>query len=321
MRVPDELLDCVYFLCVDVGRPDAHVMKYGGTGFFVSIRSEVLPETQFVYLVTARHCVEKAKNYGPLYLRLNTRDGGAKFIEIDMEWYYPDNDASDVAVLPFAPNTEMFQYRHIQEGMWLTEERIAEHRIGVGDDLYVIGLFTERYGRQRNSRIVRTGILAGMPDENLQDENSGLDYRAYLAEVRSIGGLSGSPVFVFLHPGRVWEGTVSLDRKAFLLGIIRGHWDYRKRMEAIDYAADELDQVNMGIATVTPIQDALDIINGEDLVKQRRQVEREMQKEHAPVLDSAVIDSDETAGEAGITREEFQDALRKASRRVKPDDK
>ena len=54
-------------------------------------------------------------------------------------------------------------------------------------------------GRDRNFPIVRTGHIAMMPDEKIPKVKIG-DWEgnadAYLIESRSIGGWSGSPVFV-----------------------------------------------------------------------------------------------------------------------------
>ncbi len=150
----------------------------------------------------------------------------------------------------------------------------------------IAGLFTEHYGNQQNLPIVRSGIIAAMPTEPLEDTTTGLEYYAYLAEVRSIGGLSGSPVFVFLGPARTYQKKVTLSRKVYLLGLVRGHWDIKHHRQPLDFGMDELQEVNMGIATITPFQDALEIINSEELVKARRHFDKEQAKSKAPTKDA-----------------------------------
>jgi hypothetical protein len=77
MRVRDEILKCVFFL--GVGSPDR--LTYEGTGLFVSIRSEASPDRRYVYLVTARHNLERApRESGSLYLRINTMDTGSQLV-------------------------------------------------------------------------------------------------------------------------------------------------------------------------------------------------------------------------------------------------
>jgi hypothetical protein len=86
--------------------------------------------------------------------------------------------------------------------VFLGEDAIRSYNVGIGDDLVIPGLFTARYGRERNVPILRSGTLASVADESLVDDATGLPYRAYLAEMHSMGGLSGSPVYVDLHPDR-----------------------------------------------------------------------------------------------------------------------
>lgn len=278
MRVPDEVLQCVCFLCVkDRGR-----YHYGGTGFFASMPSEKYPEDSYVYIVTARHCIEKAKQYGNLYVRLNKLDGKAGFVEMKREWYYPDNESSDAVVLDWPPLRHIFKYKYLVRDMFVTDEVIKEQGIGVGDEIVMTGLFTQRYGNQRNIPIVRAGVISAMPDEALEDPNSGLEYHAYLAELRSIGGLSGSPVFVFLGPARAYQKKISMSMKIYLLGLVRGHWDIRRGEQPLDFTDDELQVVNMGIGLITPIQDVAKVLDSKELVKGRRQADEKQTKSKAP---------------------------------------
>src|SRR5436309_1832508 len=106
MRVPDEIKNCVCFLCVEVREQRQPVLRYGGTGFFVRVPAESVEGADHVYVVTAKHCVEKATEHGSLYLRINDRSGGAALVKADEEWLYPTDQAGDVAVLPFDERPE-----------------------------------------------------------------------------------------------------------------------------------------------------------------------------------------------------------------------
>jgi len=259
-----------------------------GTAFFVSVPSSNVPNASYFYLVTAKHCIENAKSEGPLSVRVNTKEGKAQIIRLDPDWLYAEDERTDVAVLPLMPPMDHCSYKALSVSVFATQEFIEQKGVGIGDDLAVIGLFTMREGTQRNQPIARTGIIASMADERLQDHKSGEWYRAYLAEVRPIGGLSGSPVFVFLWPGRVYKNTLDLIGCSFgLLGMIRGHWDYKRFESLVDYTDEELRDVNMGIAIVTPAEDILGVINGEELVKQRRQSDKRILSQRAPTEDSA----------------------------------
>ena len=231
------------------------------------------------YLITARHCIQRAKRYGNLFLRLNTHSGSAELIDIsNLGWVYPNNEATDIAVSehPFEPDQAYFDAAPIPDDMFHEPELLKSTEVGIGDEIIIAGLFRERRGEQRNVPIVRSGILAAMPDEPLMDNDTGLPYDAYLAEVRSLGGLSGSPVVVACGPARLMQsGAIGIGLTFFLLGVIRGHWDYQAPEMIPSFVGDDLSQVNMGIAIVTPFEEARRILYSEEFIKDRRTIEKD----------------------------------------------
>jgi hypothetical protein len=277
MRVSDTLKNCVCFLC---GKNNDGTYHYGGTGFFVAIPSQTQPDKfSHVYLVTAKHTIIKAQDegYHRLHLRIATAGGGADFLETSGDWTFPDDPVTDIAVLPLAIPAN-FTAAVVTLDLIATDAVISSMEVGIGDELIIMGLFPKRTGIKRNIPIVRSGIIAAMPEEPIEDELSGETYEAYLAEVRSIGGLSGSPVF--LRKEIVGSYTKNLGMpltttKIVLLGLIRGHWGLRESKSLIDFAPEERDLFNSGIAIVTPIKDALTIINGEKLVRERRTIDEQ----------------------------------------------
>jgi hypothetical protein len=305
MRVSDELLECVCFLCTE--SPSGQI-KVGGTAFFVSYPAETVTDGQFTYLITARHNIKRASESGDaLVLRMNTADGGVETANIvNLTWHYPDNPASDVAVSSALGDLREhgFAWRTIPWAMFADQDVIASNSIGVGDELLSTGLFVHHYGKRKNVPIVRSGIIAAMPGEPLTDEDTGDEYVGYLAEIRSIGGLSGSPVFVRLGVGRAIEKTISLGTiQVFLLGLVRGHWR-RGQFHAADWGESESDNLNSGIAIVTPITEAMEVIQREDFVAHRKEQEKRHLREHAPTKDSAdSSDSEEFDRFETLTRE------------------
>ena len=288
VRIPDDLLQCVCFVAVNEATPDGERMKYAGTAFFVSVPSAVAPDSGFIYLVTARHCVRRAENAGGLFVRLNTKAGGSELVRVTGGWQYPDDLASDVAVLGWAPPGP-FAYKHVPRSMLAGHATIPETGIGVGDEVVVVGLFTRRHGLARNLPIVRTGIIAAMPEEPFRDKYTGLNFPAYIAEVRSIGGLSGSPVFAVLGPARLDPKTtqIRLSLSFHLLGLIRGHWDHKLDDPEIAFSSDEQSAVNMGMALVTPAQDIIEVLDAEYFTSQRAARDAERLKDQAVTDDHA----------------------------------
>ena len=320
MRIPDDVLDSVCFICVKVpGGHGAEVDFFIGTGFFVSVPSRH-PDINYLYLVTARHVLDGARKqgYSEFYFRLNRTDGTSFTAGLSGEWFYSENPAEDVAVIPCAfPAEYNIQYRHMPLSMCITEESAQEDKLGIGDELFMVGLFNHRSGEQRNIPIVRTGIIASMPDEPFEDEE-GHSYDAYLMETRSIGGLSGSPVFAYLDPLRPLAGKPQYDLRSLtweikLLGVIRGHWDLKRRDTARDSYVDvaenaEIDRLNTGIAQVTPIQGVLEILNGERLKAYRKEGDDLIAQRKQPTLDVELPTKGYEA--AGIiTPESFEEAL------------
>jgi hypothetical protein len=83
---------------------------------------------------------------------------------------------------------------------------------------------------------------------------------AHLIEVRSLGGLSGSPVFVVLPPFRRKGSAPSHEARAYLLGLISAHWDQRVRSDQFVDPVEE-EKINQGIAAVVPAARILELIN------------------------------------------------------------
>jgi hypothetical protein len=277
MRLHEQFLKCVCFLAGVEGAGHNQVVRYRGTAFFTSVPAQAAGLGGHFYLVTARHNVTQA-NEQPgerLHARLNTVDGGSQLFDIhNQQWFYPDDPATDVAVLPCFFEIGQFDFAHISLEMFLTLAKLAEAEVGIGDDIVVSGLFALRAGSQRNLPLVRNGILTSMPQEKLEDQATGLLYDAYLAQVQSQGGFSGSPVFVL--KSHVDGGALVDD--VWLLGLVRGHWDYRPEVAAIDFANHQYPLLNTGVAIVTPIDPVYRVITETpELVGQRQYLEAHAQ--------------------------------------------
>jgi hypothetical protein len=293
MDVPHNLSECVCFLCT------SQEGKYTprATAFFVSVPANIgNVEGGYVYLVTAKHCVESAQQVGSLFARINSKTGSIFYHEIKDEWLFNEDHRSDVAVLPF-DIPDQAQFAAIPIGMFATGEVVREKRIGAGDNVVVTGLFTKRSGRTRNIPVLRAGIISAMPVEPERDE----EYReAYLIEMRSTGGLSGSPVFVvkewFVDPDNKTP-NLGLQRFSYvflLIGLVRGHWD-GSRADIADDGQRGAEAFNLGIAITSPIQECFQILNGEKLTKERKTADAEWQLKHADATNPICPGDSDTA--------------------------
>ncbi|HEY3462750.1 MAG TPA: hypothetical protein VGK62_04765 [Gaiellaceae bacterium] len=285
MLVPDEMRKCVAFLYY---RRSGQI-KAAGTGFFVGWPTD--GENAAMMLVTAHHVIDGIRRHsddGDVLIRLNTTDGGSTLIAAAIdEWFHPRADL-DCAVLFWQPPQEA----HIDVRFWLLRTdhaaQFAQEGIGIGDEVFMVGLFRNHLGRDRNEPIIRVGNIAAMPTDPIQTQAYG-EMRAVLVEARSIGGLSGSPVFVHLGFSRLREGQIMQWRPSdntvgpfVLLGLVHGHWDALETQ--VDLLGDA--KINMGVGIVVPIGDVIDAIRP-TMEEAMRLATEEQAKRNAPTEDVA----------------------------------
>lgn len=282
MRVHDDLLNSVAFIAGTLDG-DHRIL---GTGFFLGLVTPSaitdIEDSHHYYFVTAKHCILGATN---VEVRLNRHKDEPGLIRVDRPWFI--SEIADIAAIPLAPSQRVFSYLPIAERIALTDATIGEHRIGIGDEVLTVGLLFERAGQHRNLPIVRTGIIAAMPSEPIFDDELGQSYSGYLVEVRSTGGLSGSPVFVILEPGRVLpdrvieinnpsKQTIAKYRTTFLLGVVRGFFPVAPEELPFEITEEMLKAINTGITAVTPIQEVVALLNREDVESERH--DRDLQR-------------------------------------------
>jgi hypothetical protein len=230
-------------------------------------------------LVTAKHVIE---NVGTrkAFIRINKTNGEGILTEFkqDSWFFHPDNDKNPVDVaVAIAPYEEGFDVKAIPISIFLKPSELLAGKYGVGDDVFITGLFSQHFGQEKNLPIVRTGNIAMIPEEKVDVSwNGGQKIEAYLIEARSIGGISGSPVF-FRAPNNRGSLLLVGEGPFCLAGLIHGHWAVGK--ENFDNLPDEdlvksQERLNMGIAIVTPAQKILETLNHPSLVRNRERTEQ-----------------------------------------------
>jgi hypothetical protein len=338
VRIPEVLLKCVGFIGEVSQRVGDEVFgDLHATGFFVAVpcKNPRLPG-HFVYFVTAKHVAHDLKD-SETYFLVNKRGGGLLKLRphVDSPWcLHPSDDAADVAILSVEidPRAEIIAIpvkEFISAKDFKTEAGV-EGKFGIGDETVTVGLFTEAPGVTRNCPIVRHGNLAMLPIEQIQTELGYAD--VYLVEARSIGGLSGSPVWIrpsLLMLAQEEEQVVptGIVGPGRFLGLMHGHWAI-KESEINDprIVHDKQRGVNLGIAIVVPASKILETINQSGLMELREKTEEAALKRSMPQMDSAsttrpISQETETGLEIAVpTRDEFSDALNKSTRKIAPRD-
>lgn len=206
--------------------------------------------------------------------------------------------------------------------MFLTAPIKERYSIGIGDEVFLTGLFYKHRERKRNIPIVRVGNIAAMPEEKVRTSMGLID--AYLVEARSIGGLSGSPVFVRLEALRTLEkdqliiggGGNTPTNIFYIMGLMHGHYDARLlstdllNEDTVLTNEQKREIVNMGIAIVVPCEKILEVINQPMIREPEEKVEKQAREETIPTPDNVGEEN------SAFTKNDFEDALRRSSRKT-----
>lgn len=323
VRVTDNVLSNIGFIYKTAIRDesgpkgDAHA-----TGFFVSVPSKV--RGRYLYFATAKHVAEDLRD-SDVHILVNKKGGGkTEVVAADPPtWYtHPTDKTCDVAIVPVVPNFEA-HFTSVPIEHMLTATAIEALEIGIGDEVYSVGLFTEVENTSKNIPILRHGNIAMMPTEQIQTELGFAD--VYLIEARSIGGMSGSPVFVRptahiatteMLPDGQFESVIGLRDRTKLLGIIHGHWDVKEvDINLYSVTHDRKRGVNYGIAIVVPAVKLIETLDRPDLKESRMKNDEKLKRRGVPGMDSAKGTNQQNP-ETVFTKDDFEAALKKASRKV-----
>ena len=269
MRINSELRKSVAFVGYVrrdlAGEDEFHP---GGTGFFLNYEG-------VTYFVTARHVAEALEP--PFALRATTDEGETVMWDtVAAGWFAHHDENVDIAIVAGVPPG----VRVLGSSLILTPEKAAEHDIGVGDEVHIIGLYRLLHGRTKNQPIVHSGHLAMLPeDERIRqrDQRTGAvrDVEAYLVEAQTLEGLSGSPVFVrntLQIPGRVnreeGRGRGFLLGGLHLLGIWSGAWDSPPG-EVLAQERPGAGRVPVGMGLTVPSYKLLELLEMPRVVEHR----------------------------------------------------
>jgi len=221
---------CVVF--IGVCDPTFGTFTPLGTGFLIT-KDE--GQIRFQHVVTARHVIDQVA-LDSIWVRVNKIGGGSELLPTKKSnWHFVDGgkDYIDVAIMPCVLGTKVFDILHLDFGSDVsTPQRLPDPDTEVGDQICVVGLFTSHYGAERNVPIVRFGNVAAVPDDPILTEYGYMS--GYLVELKSLGGMSGSPV-VASRSNFTAASAVDAEPEpgAYLLGIMHGHFMIQNPEDAI----------------------------------------------------------------------------------------
>lgn len=190
-RIPPKIVDDVFYLYRTVEEAKSG-RNPGGSGFVVE-RSEGWHP--FFYGVTNWHV---AVRDGFSVIRLNLHGGGTDIIELGPEDWEFIPGKYDVAVVPLKVD-ERHQFSSVQvESFQCAPDPNVAIQIGVGEDVFMIGLFVDHGGTTTNVPSARFGQISMLPHEIAPiKQPTGFFGESFVVDMHSRTGFSGSPVFVY----------------------------------------------------------------------------------------------------------------------------
>jgi len=261
------------------GKPVAIEIPLGTAFFVLYPDARGGPTFGFLYLVTAKHVLEDTDGtfLKEVRVRLNLKvpSGGrqADFLSVPVSddrgnllWYSDSNVATDVAIAPLLPDDKRFDFLPIPISMFADDDLLKREKVVEGDSLNFVGLMSQYYGESKNYPVVRRGTLALMTDEEI-DTPTGRQH-AFIAELTSWPGNSGSPVFLNLAGLR--EGSMIVGVNLHLLGILSGTFLNKVKGTTVDASTVVAgNDLNTGISFVTPAAQIKKILDSQALQQNR----------------------------------------------------
>jgi hypothetical protein len=203
-----------------------------GTGFLVSIPGKTHHKTQSIsILVTNKHVISSRNR---LLLRFNdaAQNGSRmqlvdiKAIGLDRNLFLAQDPSVDLAAIELSSFPEGADHLGFSPELILDESQWERLEIEEGTEVFSLGLLLNYPGLLKNLPVLRFGRIALLSNEKwFTGQCSGLKEKAFLADLNTTFGTSGSPVMLVPTASRVSQksGQIEVRRTyLFILGVIKG---------------------------------------------------------------------------------------------------
>lgn len=187
-KIPKQVIDSVFYLFASEDEA-ARGENAGGTGFVVEYRDEI----SHYYGVSNRHVV---RDDGFSVIRFNTAESTEPFNFGPEEWE-TIADGEDIAVVPLDFSFDKLSLTSVSVASFADEYDVRFGRIGIGDDVFMLGLFLDHSGVDRNRPLARFGNISMLPDPSAPIKRKNDLSQSYIVDMHSRSGFSGSPVFAY----------------------------------------------------------------------------------------------------------------------------
>jgi len=178
---------------------------------------------------------------------------------INETWSAHLDSKVDIAVIPINVDNlkkDQVEFKWIKEDLMATIDRINSLEICQGDEIFVVGFPMGITGEEKNYTILRSGIIARLDDEIINQTKS------FLIDSFVFPGNSGSPVI--LKPSIVSiEGTNPVNT-AYLIGVVSSYIPYEEVAYSLqtDPPKERITFTeNSGLASVVPLDYIREIVS------------------------------------------------------------
>ena len=317
-RLHDKLTSIAFYLF-----PDEESANKGdgmqGTGFLVGIHGAEGSGLVHLYAVTNEHV---AISGGCSVIAFNRLSGGRHIHPVGPEDWEPHPDGDDLAILPLPSLSEdQLDITYLHSSCFVPEGHVggeAETYWGIGDDVFMIGLFTGYKGNVKNEPAVRSGVISFVPHVKIdQRPDRNFDQESICCDMRSVGGFSGSPVIVYRQLGFNVIGKASFDARGGPFALLGIHWGNLPDISEARIVTRKQERKaklkgHAGISCLVPSWKLWDFLMKDKFKNQRSKDEKEWKKKHPPKPAGTLEDANPNH------RADFERLLEKASRPVKP---
>jgi hypothetical protein len=171
-----------------------------GTGFVWSRQMKADGSQSHFYGISNWHLTH---DLGASIIRLNTRDGKSRYLDFGPEDWHFLRGGDDLSAI------DLTQAGHVTDEVghytehygYVSQHTMDTDQISVGEDVFMMGLFANHHGGERNIPAVRFGNIAMLAEKDaLIEQPNGNKRPSHLVDMRSRTGFSGSPVILYRIP-------------------------------------------------------------------------------------------------------------------------
>lgn len=250
-----------------------------GTGFFVKLPVEHIPNGYQRYFVTARHViVDKTGSFlKEIIFRVNKKDGGVIYdrFPLNEEFIFQHKDKNvDLVAIPVNLQNHI-DYKSIPLDIIIDYGILEKTGLGEGDEVFFSGLFHHHIGKEENAPLYRFGKMSLMSNEKIKWKEEGkleIEANLYLMECDSTKANSGSPVFFRITPQ---HETMMMEKsyKTYLVGILMGRFQDPVFVKTYDKKDKGMIDENLGITAVIPAYKLRELLFSDDALNHRKSLQ------------------------------------------------